>query len=113
MLESHKVSDHEDPVAAHVVPVRTYLTVAAGLVVLTAATIGASFLPLSSGLHTASALLFATAKALLVALYFMDVRRSGPLTKIVIIVSLFWFGILVVGALDDYLTRTWIHVPGH
>ena len=59
------------------------------------------------------ALAFATAKALLVVLYFMNARRSGPMTRIVIIVALFWFGILIVGTLNDYLTRTWLSVPGH
>lgn len=86
--------------------------VAVGLVVLTLATIGASFLPLGR-FHMPVALIFATAKALLVVMFFMNVRHSGPLTKIVIIVALFWLGILIVGAMDDYLTRTWLSVPGH
>lgn len=96
----------------HVTPVRTYLLVAIALVVLTAMTIAASFMPLGP-LHAPVALALATAKALLVVLYFMNVRRSGPITRIVIIVALFWFGILIVGVLDDYLTRTWLSVPGH
>ncbi len=52
-------------------------------------------------------------KALLVAFYFMNVRHSSGLMKIVIIVALFWLGILIAGTLDDYLTRTWLSVPGH
>jgi cytochrome c oxidase subunit IV len=95
-----------------VTPVRTYLFVAAGLVVLTLATIGSSFLPLGR-FHMPVALTFATLKALLVVMYFMNVRHSGPLMKIVIIVALFWLGILIAGTLDDYLTRTWLSVPGH
>jgi cytochrome c oxidase subunit IV len=93
-------------------PVRTYLAVAFGLILLTLGTIGASYLPLGP-LHAAIALVFAAAKALLVVLFFMNVRHSGPVMKIVIIVALFWFGILIVGTMDDYLTRTWLGVPGH
>lgn len=112
MTTLNKFDEHE-PWTAHVTPVRTYIIVALGLAVLTAATIGVSFIPLGGRWHTVFALLFATAKALLVAMYFMDVRRSGGLTKVVIIVALFWFGILIVGTLDDYLTRTWLQVAGH
>lgn len=95
-----------------VTPIRTYMLVALALMVLTAATIAASFLPIGRW-HGAVALALATAKALLVLFYFMNVRRSGALMKITIIVALFWFGILVVGTMDDYLTRTWLQVPGH
>jgi cytochrome c oxidase subunit IV len=95
-----------------ITPVRTYVLVALGLIVLTLGTIAASYLPLGR-LHAPIALVFAVAKALLVVLFFMNVRRSGPVTKIVIIVALFWLGILIFGTLDDYLTRSWLSVPGH
>jgi cytochrome c oxidase subunit IV len=95
-----------------ITPVRTYVFVAIGLILLTLGTIGASYLPLGP-LHGAVAIAFAVAKALLVVMFFMNVRHSGPMMKIVIIVALFWFGILIVGTLDDYLTRTWLSVPGH
>lgn len=93
-------------------PVRTYVLVALLLVLLTLGTIGASYIPLGP-FHGAVALAFAAAKAALVVLFFMNVRHSGPITKIVIIVALFWFGILLAGVLNDYLTRTWLGVPGH
>lgn len=95
-----------------VTPIRTYAMVAAALVVLTFATIGASYLPIGRW-HGLVALAFATLKALLVLMFFMNVRHSGPLMKIVIIVALFWFGVLVVGTMNDYLTRTWLQVAGH
>ncbi len=95
-----------------ITPIRTYVFVAILLALLTLGTIGASFIPLGPW-HGAVALAFAAAKAALVVLFFMNVRHSGPITKIVIIVALFWFGILIVGVLDDYLTRTWLSVPGH
>jgi cytochrome c oxidase subunit IV len=96
-----------------ITPVRTYVLVAFGLIVLTLGTIATSYLPLNSTMHTIAALAFAAAKALLVVMFFMNVRHGGPVMKIVIIVAVFWFGILVMGVLDDYLTRTWLGVPGH
>jgi cytochrome c oxidase subunit 4 len=95
-----------------VTPVRTYVLVALGLMLLTIATIAVSYLPIGRW-HSIVALGLATAKALLVLLFFMNVRRSGPLTRITIIVALFWIGILFVGTMDDYLTRTWLSEPGH
>lgn len=96
----------------HITPVRTYVLVAVALVALTLATVGVSYLPLGA-LHGPAALIFATVKAFLVIFYFMHARRSGPLTRIVIVVSLFWLGVLIVGTLDDYLTRSWLATPGH
>ncbi len=95
-----------------ITPVRTYVFVTFGLVLLTLATIGASYLPLGS-FHAIVALAFAIAKASLIVWFFMNIRHSGPMMKIVIIVAIFWFGILMAGTLDDYLTRTWLGVPGH
>ncbi|HEX9115345.1 MAG TPA: cytochrome C oxidase subunit IV family protein [Anaerolineae bacterium] len=94
-----------------VTPVRTYVIVAAALLVLTAGTIGVSFIPLGP-FHLVAALTFAVAKALLVAMFFMHARYSGPLTKLVIVVALFWLAILVVGTMDDYLTRAWLAPSG-
>lgn len=94
-----------------ITPVRTYVLVAIALVLLTLGTIGASYLPLGA-LHAPVALAFATAKALLVVLFFMNVRHSGPVMKIVIIVALFWLGLLILGTMNDYLTRTWLGAPG-
>jgi cytochrome c oxidase subunit 4 len=95
-----------------VTPVRTYVLVALALMLLTIATIAASYLNIGRW-HSAVALGLATAKALLVLLYFMNVRRSGALMRITIIVALFWLGILLLGTLNDYLTRTWLALPGH
>jgi cytochrome c oxidase subunit 4 len=97
----------------HVTPVRTYILVALALVLLTAATIGVSFIPLGP-FHLVASLVFAIAKATLVVLFFMHARYSGPVTKLVIVVALLWLGILIAGTIDDYLTRAWLYVPpGH
>ena len=46
-------------------------------------------------------------KATLVVLFFMHVKESTRLTWAVVAGSLFWFGILIVLTMSDYLTRGW------
>jgi hypothetical protein len=45
-----------------------------------------------------------------VALYFMHVRESPPLTRIAIAAGLVWLVILFGLALSDYATRDWLPV---
>jgi cytochrome c oxidase subunit 4 len=56
----------------------------------------------------AVAVLIAGIKALLIALYFMRVRRSPPLTKLVVAAGLLWLAILFSLSLADYWTRAWL-----
>jgi cytochrome c oxidase subunit 4 len=97
--------------AQHILPQRTYLLVFAALIVLTAATVGASFLPLG-GLHLAVALTIAIAKATLVLLFFMHLLYSTRLTWVVALSGLLWLGILIVLTMADYVTREVLALPG-
>ena len=45
---------------------------------------------------------------MVIALYFMEVRRSTSLTKLVIAAALLWLGILFSLSLADYYTRNWL-----
>jgi cytochrome c oxidase subunit IV len=56
----------------------------------------------------AVAALIAAIKALVIALYFMEVRRSSSLTKLVIAAGLLWLAILFSLSLADYWTRDWL-----
>ncbi len=96
----------------HVTPVRTYVIVAACLLALTVLTVIVSFIPLGP-FHVPAALAIATAKAVLVVLFFMHVRHSGPISRLVIAVALIWLVILIAGTADDFLTRGWLAIPGH
>ena len=57
-------------------------------------------------LNIVVALAVAVTKALLVVLYFMHVRYSTRLTKIVVISGFFWLAILITLTLADYFTRS-------
>ena len=91
---------------------RTYGLVTVVLLALTAATVGVTFLPLGPW-HIGVSVLIAVAKASLVALFFMHARYSGPLTRLVIVVAIVWLAILILGTMDDYLTRSWLSTAGH
>ena len=48
---------------------------------------------------------------LLVALFFMHVRHSTLLTRLVVLGGLIWLAILLLLTLTDFLTRGWM-TPG-
>jgi cytochrome c oxidase subunit 4 len=49
---------------------------------------------------------------LLVALFFMHVRHSTKLTRLVVLGGLLWLGILLLLTLGDVMSRGWVGVPG-
>src|SRR5215475_8914635 len=89
----------------------TYLLVFAGLVVMTIATTAVAFVDLGP-FSVVAALVIATCKMLLVALWFMHVRHSSRLTKLVLVGALLWLAIMLVFTMADVLTRGDLGVPG-
>jgi cytochrome c oxidase subunit III len=51
----------------------------------------------------------AFAKALLVALFFMHLRYSLRLMRIVVVAGLYWLAIMIALTMSDFLTRGWLH----
>ena len=95
----------------HIDSIRTYTLVLLALLVLTAATTLAAFVDLG-GFSVVVALAIAVCKMLLVALFFMHVRHSTKLTKLVVLGGLLWLVILLMLTLSDFTTRGWLGVPG-
>ncbi len=90
--------------SGHIVPGKIYVLVFATLIVLTSVTTGVAFLDLGP-LNAVLALTIAVCKMLLVVLFFMHVRYSTPLTKIVVVAGFFWLMILIALTLSDFRTR--------
>jgi cytochrome c oxidase subunit 4 len=86
--------------------VKTFLSVFAALLVLTGLTVFAATLELGP-FNAVVALTIATVKALLVLLFFMELRYSTALTKVAVIAAVFFFLLLAGLTLSDYLTRGW------
>jgi cytochrome c oxidase subunit 4 len=91
--------------------VRTYVLVFAALILATVLTYFAAIVDFG-WLNTPIALGIAFAKASLVVIFFMGVRFNTPLTKVVVVAGLFWLAIMFALTMNDYLTRTWVGVPG-
>ena len=91
--------------------IRTYALVLLALLVLTAVTTLVAFVDLGA-FSVVVALAIAVCKMLLVALYFMHVRHSTKLTKLVVLGGLLWLAILLMLTLSDFTTRGWLGVPG-
>lgn len=87
--------------------VRAYFVVFAVLLLLVALTVEAARHDLGRW-NFAVAVSIAAIKALLIALYFMEVRRSTSLVKLVIAAGLLWLVILFSLSLADYWTRDWL-----
>jgi cytochrome c oxidase subunit 4 len=97
--------------SAQVLPVRTCFAVYFVLIALTAATVGAAFLDLLY-FSTPIALGIACSKALLVLLYFMELRHSPKLTWIVLGNGVFWLVVMIMLTMSDMISRGWLGFPG-
>jgi cytochrome c oxidase subunit IV len=94
--------------SVHVSPLSTYLTIFAALMVLSTLTVVAAFVNLGA-FNPIVALAIAGLKATLVILYFMHVKYSSRLTKLTVVLSMFFVAILFAETLMDYATRGWLN----
>ena len=102
---------------AHIMPRKIYFMVFGCLIVLTGLTTLAAYVDLDAALgtkiipmNTVVALAIAFCKASLVALFFMHVKYSSHLVKLVVLAGLFWLAILIALTMSDYRTRN-LHIP--
>ena len=61
--------------------------------------------------NTVAALAIAVVKMLLVVLFFMHVKYSPGLTRLVIVAGFFWLAIMIALTLSDELARGWTDTP--
>jgi cytochrome c oxidase subunit 4 len=94
----------------HLVPKSVYFVVFGALMVLTIATVAVAFVDLGN-LNVVVALAVAVCKATLVVLFFMHVKYSPTLTKLVVIASIVWLCVLFGVTMMDYATRGWLAAP--
>jgi cytochrome c oxidase subunit IV len=96
--------------SGHVASVKLYLTIFGSLMALTGITIGVAFINLGP-LNFPVALAIAILKATLVILFFMHVKESSRLTKLIIGTGFFFLLVLFTLTLTDYLSRGWSTMP--
>jgi len=95
----------------HIDSVKTYALVLLALLACTVLTTLVAFVDLGN-FSVVAALAIAVTKMLLVALFFMHVRYSTVLTRLVILGGLLWLAILLLLILTDFFTRGWVGFPG-
>ena len=90
----------------HIDSIKTYAAVWIGLLILTGVTTAVAYVDLGS-FSVVVALFIAFCKTMLVALFFMHIRHSTRLTRLVVIGGLLWLSILLVFTMADVVTRNW------
>ncbi|MFN7999105.1 MAG: cytochrome C oxidase subunit IV family protein [Bryobacteraceae bacterium] len=95
----------------HIDSIKTYTVVFVLLLALTLVTTLVATVDLGA-FNVLVALVIAVIKMLLVALFFMHLRHSAVLTKLMVGGGLLWLAILLVLSLSDFVSRGWIPVPG-
>ena len=95
----------------HITSVRTYIVVFAALMVFTVVTVTVAFQDLGV-LNDVAALTIAVMKTTLVVLYFMHIRHSSALSKLVVAAGFLWLIILIAFTMSDYLTRGLVRIAG-
>ncbi len=106
--DAHDPSNITNPEHAqhHIVTPVQYSMVFGTLLVFTAITVGAAYIPLGWA-NPVVALGIASFKAVVVILFFMHVKYQSRLVKLTVGAGFFTFLILVTMSLADYMSRSW------
>ena len=104
-MSDHSSSGHSS--SQHSSSLTTYVIIWLALLAGTALTVIAAHINLGP-FNAAVALIIATTKALLVALFFMHLKgASDKILKLVVISTVFFLFLLLALSMADFGTRTW------
>jgi cytochrome c oxidase subunit IV len=95
---------------SHIASVKSYVVIFLTLMVLTTITVVVAYVNLGE-FNKVVALGIASVKATLVILYFMHVKYSSRLTKLVVVAGFFFLILLLGLTMADYGSREWLPVP--
>lgn len=85
---------------------KLYAAVLGALLFLTVVTVGASMIDFGGGMaNVVIAMLIASIKASLVALFFMHLRWEGKMNAIIFCSTLFFLGLFLIGCYTDNINR--------
>src|SRR5579872_4733150 len=94
----------------HVVDKKIYFVIFGSLLALTGLTTGVAYVDLGEW-NTIVALIIACCKATLVVLFFMHLRWSTHLMRVVLLSALLWLAILISLTTTDFFSRDWTPIP--
>ena len=104
------MSNEHEHAHGHISPLSVYIGIFLALMVMTALTVTMAFVNLGS-FNAPVALAIAIFKATLVILFFMHVKYSSRLTKMIVGMALFFLMTMFGLTLTDYLSRSWFAAP--
>src|SRR3954463_9161905 len=96
--------------SGHVSPKSTYYAIFGALMVLTGLTVAVAFRHLGA-LNFPVAIGIAITKATLVVLFFMHVKYSSKLVKMIVVMAFFFLLVMFALTLTDYMSRGWYTSP--
>jgi len=94
----------------HIAPKKLYYFVFGSLLILTLLTWQIAYIDLGRW-NTVVALIIAITKASLVAAFFMHLRWSASVVRLVLFAALFWLAIMVTLTVGDFFTRNVVSNP--
>lgn len=92
----------------HITPLRTYLLIGAILMVLTVITVSASYINFG-GFNLVIAMIIASIKAILVALFFMHLLYDNKLFMAIFSIALIFVSVFIILTMFDTLQRDSVH----
>jgi len=98
------MSSEDNKQHVHVMPLKIYLMVGAALMVLTAVTVGVSFIPLG-GWNAVVAVGIASIKAALVALFFMHLLYDKKINLVIFLAALTFLTVFITLTMFETLSR--------
>ncbi|MCF8368564.1 MAG: cytochrome C oxidase subunit IV family protein [Bacteroidales bacterium] len=95
-----------DPKEHHIVPYKFHIGIWVGLIILTVMTVLVSVMGISLvAFSVVTALIIATAKAVVVVNYFMHLKYDNKIITIMLGITLLLFAVFIIFTAFDYLTR--------
>lgn len=116
-MSSHNTTSHDEHPHDPKAEARVYIFTLIGLLILTAITVGASYIQFgSSAANIVIALTIATIKAVLVSLFFMHLLHEKPVNAVIAVAGFLFLGIFLMFDFIDIGSRanvqpTNLHVP--
>jgi cytochrome c oxidase subunit 4 len=95
-----------DPESAGRPPSAAFTLTGASLLALLGLTVGVAYLDLG-WLNTPLAMTISAAKAVVIILFFMHVRRASGLVKLFAVAGFFWLAVMFALAFSDFAARGW------
>jgi cytochrome c oxidase subunit 4 len=98
---THHAAGHSEKHVGHDVPLWILVATLVALLILTWITVGATLVDFGATINLWIALVVATIKATLVALYFMHLRYDKPIVAIILVGTLFFVALFIGVAVMD------------